>query len=336
MYPTVNKYDRYPIGHPEIITNNFQSLDKYFGIVKLSILPPKQLYHPVLPYRANGKLMFPLCATCVQTLSSKRCQCNDSQRILTGTWTTTEVNKAIEKGYIVQKVFEVYHFAESTQYDPSTGQGGLFSTYVNRFLKVKQEASGWPEWCKTESDKNLYIRSYQEKEGIRLENVEKNPGLRSLAKLCLNSFWGKFGQRQNMRQSKIISDAAEFYKLLTNPSRNLSDWHILNDDMVQLEWEYVSDFVPEDLTTNVFLATFTTAHARMRLYSVLELVGERVCYYDTDSIIYISKPGLYDPPLGDYLGDLTDELDGHHIVEFVSAGPRIMPIDERMVSAAAR
>ena len=30
----------------------------------------------------------------------------------------------------------------------------------------------------------------------------------------------------------------------------------------------------------------------------------------------------YDPPLGDYLGELTDELKGEYIVEFVSGGPK--------------
>ena len=39
--------------------------------------------------------------------------------------------------------------------------------------------------------------------------------------------------------------------------------------------------------------------------------------------MYVSRPGQYDPPLGDYLGELTDELgDGQHIVEFVSGGPK--------------
>ena len=110
LYPTVHKYDQYPIGHPEIITTNFQALENYFGIVKLSILPPKKLYHPVFPYRSNGKLMLPLCGTCVQNPSSKPCTCSDSERTLTGTGTTVEVNKAIEKVYIAQKVFDVYHF----------------------------------------------------------------------------------------------------------------------------------------------------------------------------------------------------------------------------------
>ena len=37
----------------------------------------------------------------------------------------------------------------------------------------------------------------------------------------------------------------------------------------------------------------------------------------------MTRPGdLYRPQLGDYLGDMTDELDGGHIVEFVAAGPK--------------
>jgi hypothetical protein len=38
----------------------------------------------------------------------------------------------------------------------------------------------------------------------------------------------------------------------------------------------------------------------------------------------VSRPGQYDPPLGDYLGELTNELSGgEHIVEFVSDGPKM-------------
>ena len=33
-------------------------------------------------------------------------------------------------------------------------------------------------------------------------------------------------------------------------------------------------------------------------------------------------PNMYDPPTSDFLGDLTDELDGEHIVTFASAGPK--------------
>jgi hypothetical protein len=68
-----------------------------------------------------------------------------------------------------------------------------FFRYIDTFMKVKQESSGWPDWVQTDDDKDRYIREYEEKEGIKLdpEKVQMNAGLRYIAKLCLNSFWGK-------------------------------------------------------------------------------------------------------------------------------------------------
>ena len=40
----------------------------------------------------------------------------------------------------------------------------------------------------------------------------------------------------------------------------------------------------------------------------------RILYFDTDSVIFVSRPGVIDPPTGDFLGDLTNELKpGQHI-----------------------
>jgi hypothetical protein len=64
------------IGHPEIITENFDSVDKYFGLINCSILPPNNLYIPVLPFKQHGKLMFPLCRTCCEYKITK---CNHSE-----------------------------------------------------------------------------------------------------------------------------------------------------------------------------------------------------------------------------------------------------------------
>ena len=48
----------------------------------------------------------------------------------------------------------------------------------------------------------------------------------------------------------------------------------------------------------------------------------RVLYYDTDSIIFVSKTNDPEPPIGPYLGELTDELGGDYITTFVSGGPK--------------
>ena len=109
--------------------------------------------------------------------------------MLRGTWVTLEVRKAVEMGYRVENIEVVWHWEEKTQFNPATKSGGLFTDYINTFLRLKQEASGWPEWCQIIQDKEKYVREYLENEGILLDptRVEKNSELRALAKLCLNS-----------------------------------------------------------------------------------------------------------------------------------------------------
>lgn len=81
-------------------------------------------------------------------------------------------------------------------------------------------------------------------------------------------------------------------------------------------------------TTNVVFAAFTTAYARLELYKYLEMLGaDRTYYFDTDSIIFTSKPGEVMPEVGNFLGQMTDELEkdygiGSYIIEFVSGGPK--------------
>ena len=73
---------------------------------------------------------------------------------------------------------------------------------------------------------------------------------------------------------------------------------------------------------NVFIAAFTTSLARLKLYDPLDFLGDRVLYYDTDSVIYKSKRGQEKLPLGEFLGQFTDEIDGDVIVEFCSGGAK--------------
>ncbi|XP_074661123.1 uncharacterized protein LOC141913858 [Tubulanus polymorphus] len=84
LYPYVNSRCSYPIGHPDVITENFSSdISEYYGLIKCSILPPRGLFLPVLPYRSGGKLTFPLCATCANTCNQHDvCTHNETERVL--------------------------------------------------------------------------------------------------------------------------------------------------------------------------------------------------------------------------------------------------------------
>jgi len=163
LYPYVNKYGSYPVGHPKLITENFKRISKskrpYEGLIFCKVLPPKRLLHPVLPYRSCGKLTFPLCGKCADKRNQCKCLHNVDERALIGTWVTPELYKAVSLGYKViflvfssnfdicfkrfsihqvLKIMEVWHFDQVEVYDKDENpDGGLFSQYVNCFMKLK-------------------------------------------------------------------------------------------------------------------------------------------------------------------------------------------------------
>ncbi|CAH2014614.1 unnamed protein product [Acanthoscelides obtectus] len=297
------------------------SLSQMSGLIKCQILPNQNLYHPVLPSKMNNKLMFVNCQKCGEDFVREECQHSIQERSLKGTWVIEEVLKAIEKGY---QIIETYEIWEYDTIQLSKDQEGLFSGMMNKFLQIKQQASGWPKHCLTDEEKNRYIDAFLDREDIKLEfsKIIENPCLRSLAKLMLNSFWGKFAQKENQNKTSIVRDCGEFFDMLTNPSIHVNTVLPVNEETLLITWEFREEAYDVSSTVNVVLASYVTALARLKLYSFLEKVEERAVYVDTDSCIYISRKGLDDISTGDFIGDMTDELNGGFISEFVSGGPK--------------
>ncbi|XP_043285730.1 uncharacterized protein [Venturia canescens] len=340
LYPWVCKTGKFPIGHPKVyvgeecrvLIGQNNSLERVEGLVKCTVLPPRDLYFPVLPFRAHGKLLFALCKSCCLNLDTNgNCEhVNPEDRAFNGTWVVDELRKASSLGYTVLHVDEIWQY-EITRYDPLTRSGGLFADYINTFLKIKQEASGAPTNCVGNPEAlQQYIDDYKNAEGVELDAnaIDFNPGLRSLAKLALNSFWGKFGQRENQTNTLIISTRVELMDLLTSPEIEITGILPVNHRIMYVNYKNADEAIRPSLTANVVIAAYTTAQARLKLYEYLEGLGRRVLYCDTDSCIYVSheRSDEYQPPVGQFLGDLTDELsaygDGSYITSFVSGGPK--------------
>ena len=119
-----------------------------------------------------------------------------------------------------------------------------------------------------------------------------------------------------------IDDPQQFFDYLTSDEIIVTDATLVSDDILEIRYEYSENFVEVNPNTNVIVAAFTTAHARLQLYDELDMLKERVLYYDTDSIVYLTQPDQPEPRLGNYIGDLTDELGGDHITVFASGGPK--------------
>jgi len=92
---------------------------------------------------------------------------------------------------------------------------------------------------------------------------------------------------------------------------------------MEVVYKNLKENQPNNGRDNIFIASFTTCWARLKLYSYLEQPQQQVLYFDTDWVIFAWKPGQPDIPLGDVLGETTNNLDdGDYIIDFTSGGPK--------------
>lgn len=129
----------------------------------------------------------------------------------------------------------------------------------------------------------------------------------------------------NKTQYKAISKPGEWLEMINDDRYIIHDIDFSYDDVLQVYFSINTEMHDGDNDCSVPIAAFVTCQARLKLYDELFLLGDRVLYFDTDSIIFVSRPGEYCPKLGDFLGEFTNEIDpkeGDYIEEFVSGGPK--------------
>jgi len=88
-------------------------------------------------------------------------------------------------------VFSVFHY-EKTFKEGYPDPKLYFNGYVDTFLKLKYEASGFPVFCKTQQEKDDYIAEINRRDNIQLNpgNMKKNSSMKTISKLFLNSLYG--------------------------------------------------------------------------------------------------------------------------------------------------
>ena len=78
-----------------------------------------------------------------------------------------------------------------------------------------------------------------------------------------------------MTKVELISGPQIYFDYLASDSIDVLDVNLISD-VVELHYEYDKNFVEPNAKTNVVIAAFTTAYARLKLYDVLDLLQERV------------------------------------------------------------
>ena len=75
-----------------------------------------------------------------------------------------------------------------------------------------------------------------------------------------------------------------------------------------MEYKQSKEFKEPSNKTNVIILAFCSAYACIKLWQMVNKLGNRVMHHDTDSIIYTYKLQKWIPLIGEYLSDLMDEL----------------------------
>ena len=320
LYASIMKFEKYPIGYPDIIENPpTTDISNYYGIVKCDVLITKDIYAPPLPYKYKGRLYFPLCYTCLKNDVRSTCMHTEKERFLRFVWWIDEVKQAVELSQAtILQVHEIWHF-------PKSGFN-IFSKFIDYFSTQKTNYSGYPDHVLTPEDKKEYINKFHEA-GIELNpnilELGKNDAMRSSMKLFPNAIYGKFGMKQNHNQKKMCYTKKEFHDIFFSDKYEVLNIQILApNSVVHVEYKLVDEVFNSKISdVNIIVALATTAMGRMKLNLEITKLGDQICYCDTDSIIFLS--GTHMPQLGDFIGDFKDETSSDDVIEvFESLGPK--------------
>lgn len=319
LYPSVYAHRMLPIGTPRYLIG--YNIDKnrldpthpnrYFGYARVRVTPLHTDRIGLLPQRdtKTQRLTFPV-------------------HPMEGCWFTEELYLAVENGYVINEVYELYYW-ESNQLSDQHLRG-----YVGYFLRMKQEAEGWKKLgasCDTplgEEQNEIADRLYVQNghlARIRPDKVKFDPVMRALAKLFLNSLWGKWAQKAAKECQTTIYGTQQFFQLW-------NDWTVekesclfrdISPGVFKVSYKKKDPFINPVPHGNVWLAAAVTAWARITLHKQMIRIGpERLIYCDTDSIIFL-WPEDGENLSGVGLGHWTDEYPGHIIKQVYALAPKL-------------
>jgi hypothetical protein len=171
LYPYVNFSLQYPIKVPEVIRPSECVVEwtkpeqiEFDGLYKVRVVPPMGLFLPVLPMRVNKqdpRLLFMLCAKCANVHSSSKkrpvvkgvimCHHNEDERGWTSTMTSIELRAALTEGYKITRCYRIWKYNEFDN---------LFKEYVQTFMKMKIESSGFPSNVQTPEEQTAWAKGF--------------------------------------------------------------------------------------------------------------------------------------------------------------------------------
>lgn len=100
-----------------------------------------------------------------------------------------------------------------------------------------------------------YITKIKQPYGTDLNpnQIVANAGKRAVTKLCLNSLWGQFGQRQNVSQTEYVTKPARFYTILLDDRLTDINCIFINKDIVHVKYKFKHYYLQNNHVASIFI-----------------------------------------------------------------------------------
>ncbi len=272
LYPHSSIVNEFPVGRGELLIGAglsklaltpeglFHDGAKVVGLLQATVLPPGNLFLPVLPTKAGNKLVFGLCRVCMETRSKALCRHTSAQRAITDVWTSAELCFALECGYEVCRIWEAWIYRECKP---------LFREFYLMLARKKLEAEGFPPGANTPEERQRHVDNLNDLMpglGLEASKVEKNPGAREFAKLLSNTGLGKFSQSDGRDEHRYVHSYGEFAQLvLRSPKSRVKGLTPLTEQIAEVSLEPKEEFLGAHRNTNAVIYSFVTAFARCQM-----------------------------------------------------------------------
>ena len=313
-----------PVGRPFIylsysVTKFLNEGRHKLGIIKCRVVPPRHLYVPFLGHKVPSMLVknsyeviYGLCKVCMETRQFTECRHEKNDRSFVGTWTTAELDYALTLGYEILSIVEVWEYEGADE--------SLFRNFIIPFMKTKI-------CCKkggiVDSNTNEFtadgaqVKAYLEQmtgEAISVDDFKDAPALRTIAKLVMNAFYGKWGQRSEWPETKAFTESEEdmqcLAELLDNSDVELKTVELVAEAgqvLAVVEFQKLACTSKGNIKKNDHIAAYVTAYGRIMLNEVSQKLGRKMIYVDTDSLTHEYSEEL-PYATGFRVGDLELEL----------------------------
>jgi len=289
------------------------SSDDFFGIVCATFIPPKKLLHP---YFLNKDEVM---NKNIGTLLDK-----DHKEIII---TSIELLEMCKYGYELVDIHAYHKYNKGNYWREPT-----LLLYLEKMLNSKSAPA--------EGEREAFVGRWEEKYGkvfgdcIRASwsRWGKNPAKKMVAKITMNSVWGKQAQRAVLPETFVFNlsnnqdEICDYYANCEIEAKRHINTVVLDDNHI-LATCIENKAMPNLHSQYMPAACFVTAESRSKLYKEIWNLGDRTLYMDTDSVIFKYTIGCeeYMPPEGNMVGEWeTDGMIAEHgdIMEFICFAPK--------------